>query len=187
MEFIKDFTRKVTDTAKFAARKSSDMVEITKLNFNIGTEEDKIKRAYAQMGEIVYRSFENGEEVPADLKALCEKVADMKKNIEQMKQQILRIKSIKVCPSCKEELPEEVAYCPKCGTKQEVVVRASQEQKEENNEQAKGEDEAQNNTECSEECNEKIDCAAENSVESLEENKEENSDNQCQTEEYEEK
>jgi len=29
-----------------------------------------------------------------------------------MKQQILKIKGVKICPSCKGELPEEVAYCP---------------------------------------------------------------------------
>jgi len=104
MEFIKDLTRKVTDTARVAAKKSSDMVEITKLNFSIGSEEDKIKKIYMQIGETVYRSFEKGEEVSGDLKELCEKVSDMKKNIEKMKQQILKIKGVKICPSCKGEL-----------------------------------------------------------------------------------
>ena len=133
MEFIKDFTRKVTDTAKVAAKKSSDMVEITKLNFNIGSEEDKIKKTYTQIGEIVYHSYEKGEEIPQDLKELCEKVVATKKSIEKMRQQILSLKNIKICPTCKEELPEEVAFCPKCGTKQEVVVPVVQEEKAEDN------------------------------------------------------
>ncbi|GAE90082.1 zinc-ribbon domain-containing protein [Acetivibrio straminisolvens] len=181
MEFIKDFTRKVTDTARIAAKKSSDMVEITKLNFNIGTEEDKIKKVYAQIGEIVYHSFEKGEEIPEDLKGLCEKIVASKKNIEKMKQQILRLKSIKICSSCNEELREEVVYCPKCGTRQEVDVAASEESKEENNAETCEQNDTENNTECSGESN------SECNVEVDEEGEEANSVNEYQAEEDEEK
>jgi len=131
-------------------------VEITKLNFSIGSEEDKIKKIYMQIGETVYRSFEKGEEVSGDLKELCEKVSDMKKNIEKMKQQILKIKGVKICPSCKGELPEEVAYCPKCGTKQEVVVSSAESKEEnrrENNTEPGEQDKAENSTGCNPECN----------------------------------
>ncbi|HHV28382.1 zinc ribbon domain-containing protein [Acetivibrio mesophilus] len=177
MEFIKDFTRKVTDTAKVAAKKSSDMVEITKLNFNIGSEEDKIKKTYTQIGEIVYHSYEKGEEIPQDLKELCEKVVATKKSIEKMRQQILSLKNIKICPTCKEELPEEVAFCPKCGTKQEVVVPVVQEEKAEDNVENNAESDAQINVENSAENN------AENNVEIIEVNDAENIDNEYQVEE----
>jgi len=70
MEFIKDLTRKVTDTARVAAKKSSDMVEITKLNFSIGSEEDKIKKIYMQIGETVYRSLKRARKFPGFERAL---------------------------------------------------------------------------------------------------------------------
>lgn len=166
MEFIKDITRKVTDTAKVAAKKSSDMVEITKLNFNIGSEEDKITKAYTQMGELVYNSFEKGEEVPENFKELCQKVVAIKENIGRMRKQILKLKNVKFCPGCKEELQGEVAFCHKCGTKQEEPVNVVQESTEEND--------AENNVETNEE----------NIEENIEESKEENSDSEYQIEEY---
>jgi len=192
MEFIKDLTRKVTDTARVAAKKSSDMVEITKLNFSIGSEEDKIKKIYMQIGETVYRSFEKGEEVSGDLKELCEKVSDMKKNIEKMKQQILKIKGVKICPSCKGELPEEVAYCPKCGTKQEVVVSSAESKEEnrrENNTEPGEQDKAENSTGCNPECNAEsnVENNVERSKETTGENKEESCGSECPAEQNEKK
>lgn len=122
MDFIKDISRKLTETAKVAAKKSSEMVEVTKLNMNIGSEEDKISKAYAEMGKMVCESFEKGEEIPESFKELCEKVSGIKENISKMKQQILKLKNIKICPSCGTELECEVAYCSKCGTKQEIIL-----------------------------------------------------------------
>ena len=43
MSVLDNFTRKVSDTAKAAAKKSGNVVELTRLNMNIGAEEEKIK------------------------------------------------------------------------------------------------------------------------------------------------
>lgn len=120
MDFIKDVTRKVASTAKVAVKKSSELVEITKLNINIGAEKDKISKIYTQIGKSVYDSFEKGEELPANYKVLCENVLSIKENIKKMKQQILQLKNIKICPSCTAELELDVAYCSRCGAKQET-------------------------------------------------------------------
>ncbi|HPD00334.1 MAG TPA: zinc ribbon domain-containing protein [Acetivibrio sp.] len=120
MDFIKDVTKKVASTAKVAVKKSGVLVEITKLNLNIGTEKDKISKIYTQIGKAVCDSFEKGEDVPSNYTVLCEKVLNIKENIEKMKRQILQLKNIKICPSCGAELEVDVAYCSRCGAKQET-------------------------------------------------------------------
>ncbi len=122
MDFVKKISKKVSDAAKTAARKSSDVVEITKLKVSISNEEDKIEKVYAQIGRKVFALYETGETVEEELKKHCEQIVTSKDDIKAMKEQILRLKDVKVCPSCTAELEAEVAYCPKCGAKQEIPL-----------------------------------------------------------------
>lgn len=128
MAFFENISRKVTDTAKAAARKSGDIVEVTKLNMNIGAEEDRIKRKYSEIGKTVYEAFKKGEEIPYPFMELCEKVKEYERNIEEMKVKVLELKGLKNCPSCGAELESDVAFCPKCGKKQEIPTRTVEEQ-----------------------------------------------------------
>lgn len=114
------FTKKVSQTAKAAAKKSGDIVGVTKLNLSIGAEEDKIKKAYSEIGRIVFESFKRGERLPGALVEECEEISAYEKNIEDMKLKILELKNQKMCPSCGSELEIHIAFCPNCGTKQEI-------------------------------------------------------------------
>lgn len=120
MSVLDNITKKVTETAKAAAKKSSELVEVTKLNMSIGAEEDKIEKVYAEIGKSVYRTFADGKGVAESFVEQCEKIKSYEENIRQMKQKILELKNTKICPSCDVELEADVAFCPKCGAKQEI-------------------------------------------------------------------
>lgn len=128
MSFFENLSKKVGDTAKAAARKSGDIVEVTKLNMNIGAEEDRIKRKYLEIGKAVYEAYTKDEEIPSSFIELCEKVKGYEKNIEEMRSKIHELKGIKFCPSCEAELEADVAFCPKCGTKQEIPAQPEQQE-----------------------------------------------------------
>jgi len=136
MAFFENISKKVTDTAKAAARKSGDLMEVTKLNLNIGAEEDKIKRKFMEIGKTVYEAYKKGEELPYACRDLCEKVKEYERNIEEMKAKVLQLKGLKNCPSCGAELDEEFAYCPKCGAKQEVPAEQTQTEDSEDSEES---------------------------------------------------
>lgn len=118
MSVFNNLTKKVSETAKAAAKKSGDIVEMTKLNMSIGTEEDKIKKTYAEIGKKIYDLFAAGAEIPEDVKEQCEAIGTYEKNIEELKQKILEYKNIKVCASCGFELDSQAMFCSKCGAKQ---------------------------------------------------------------------
>mgnify|MGYP001195673345 CR=1 FL=1 len=56
MSVIDNITKKVSDTAKAAAKKSGSVIEVTRLNLNIGSEEEKIRRIYADIGRQIGRA-----------------------------------------------------------------------------------------------------------------------------------
>jgi len=121
MSVIDNITKKVTETAKVAATKANDIVEVTKLNLSIAAEEDKIKKIYAEVGKAVYDAYAAGKETADFLKDYCKRIEDIEKNIKEMKDKILEMKNLKICPGCGAELEGDVNYCPKCGTKQQVI------------------------------------------------------------------
>lgn len=118
MSIFEDLTKKVTTTAKSAVRKSGDIVEVTKLNMSISQEEEKIQKTYSEIGKAVYEAFKNGEDTANAAKELCEQIKAYEDNIKDIKQKVLELKRIKVCPGCSTELDLDIAFCPKCGTKQ---------------------------------------------------------------------
>jgi archaellum component FlaC len=110
MSLFENLSKKVTDTAKAAAKKSSELVEVTKLNMAIGSEEEKIEKTYSAIGKIVYELYDAGEEVNAEFSEQCEKIKSYEANIKDMKQKILDLKNIKICSSCGAEVENEVAF-----------------------------------------------------------------------------
>lgn len=120
MSVFDNFTRRVSDTAKAAAKKSSELVEVTKLNMAIGSEEDKIEKLYGEIGKLIFERYGAEEEVDEDLKELCEKIGSHMSAIGDMKEKILELKKVKKCPGCNSEIEIDMAFCPRCGLKQEI-------------------------------------------------------------------
>lgn len=122
MSVFENLTKKVTETAKAAAKKSSGLVEVTKLNISIGAEEEKIQKLHADMGKILHENYTNGDEIPEVFKDYCERIEACENAINDMRKKIHELKNTKVCPGCSSELEIDIAFCPKCGMKQEMPV-----------------------------------------------------------------
>ena len=82
----------VKKTADNIAEKSSDMVEISKLNKSIREEEDKISKSLMDIGKNVYQSYVSGKEA-VDLKSTCDSITQMHKKLNSLKEQIEKIKA----------------------------------------------------------------------------------------------
>jgi len=119
MAFLNNITKKVTETAKAAAKKSGDIVEVTKLNMSIGTEEEKIEKIYLEIGKMVYDVYLKGEEIATPFKEQCEKIKEREQYIKELKNKLHELKGIKICSSCGEVLDINVNFCSNCGAKQE--------------------------------------------------------------------
>lgn len=137
MDIIKDvskITKKMGDGAMSIARKSSDIVEITKLNSLISSEEERVERELTQIGRVLFEKFTTGEQIDSDLSERCNNVAIMKNNIAEYKQKILELKGIKYCPNCGLQLSIDIKFCPECGAKQEMPkIETENEENCENN------------------------------------------------------
>jgi DNA repair exonuclease SbcCD ATPase subunit len=106
------------DLKKFGkniSQKTSDMVEITKLNSAISQEKEKIRKIYYEIGTAVYEQFKAGNNLGMEEK--CSQIAEHEQKIEELQEKILEIKNTGKCPSCGTEVSEDTAFCPQCGAK----------------------------------------------------------------------
>lgn len=121
MAFLENLGKKVGEAAQAAAKKSSELVEITKLNVNIGSEEDKIQKIYTQIGKAVYEKYSATGVVDTDVTESCEAIKVHEQNIKALKEKIMEVKSVKQCVSCGTEMDRAQLFCSKCGTKNEIA------------------------------------------------------------------
>ncbi len=112
--------------SKDVAEKAKKMAEVASLNSQVSTKESEIKNVYREIGQMIYASKEAWKEV--DLSELFGKIEAAEAEIERLKNEILLIKEIKLCPQCGAEIENTAAFCPKCGAAAPVVEAAPAEE-----------------------------------------------------------
>ena len=76
------FTNAVGGAARSTADKAKTLTDVAKLNLKINAEEDKIKKAQAELGKAYYNDFEAG--LPTDAEnylTFCNTIRDAKQTI----------------------------------------------------------------------------------------------------------
>ena len=121
MAFLENLGKRVGEAAQAAAKKSGELVEVTKLNVNIGSEEDKIQKLYTQIGKVVFEKYKATGVVDADAKDNCEAIKVHEQNIKALRDKIMEVKNVKLCVGCGAEMEKGTLFCSKCGAKNEVA------------------------------------------------------------------
>lgn len=86
MDFFSDLGKKLGDAAEATVSKANELVEVTKLNAQIASEEKQINKLYAEIGKIV---FEHDKEDPNEAIAdQCSQIIVAQENIEYLKRKI---------------------------------------------------------------------------------------------------
>ena len=85
-ENVKKFA---VDAAQTATQKAKILAAVAKANVSIYAEEDKIRKAEAQLGKLYYRDYAVGEEMDtAEYLPWCQKIDESKKLIAELKDSI---------------------------------------------------------------------------------------------------
>ena len=130
MAFLENLGKKVGEAAQAAAKKSGELVEITKLNVNIGSEEDKIQKLYTQVGKSIFEKYTATGAADPDVQENCEAIKVHEQNIKTLKEKIMEVKNVKSCISCGTDMERAQIFCSKCGTRNEVTAAPQPEQQQ---------------------------------------------------------
>jgi rRNA maturation endonuclease Nob1 len=120
MNNLSKLAKSVGDNASNVAKKSADMIELTKLNLAIQAEEDKIKLAHNEIGAIIFAKFNSGEAVDPDIIQYCNSIIEVQNQISAVQLKISKLKNTRICEKCGHEIILSSVFCPKCGEKQPI-------------------------------------------------------------------
>ncbi|OPZ88720.1 MAG: Double zinc ribbon [Firmicutes bacterium ADurb.Bin419] len=115
MAFFEKFGEKISSAGKDMAKKTKELADVTKLNMQIGSEEDNIKNNYIEIGKLYYGLFSSSPD--ERLASLCSSITESLNKINTYKEQIQTIKGIKKCPNCGSEIADSAVFCSVCGNK----------------------------------------------------------------------
>lgn len=118
-ESTKSVAKTLESGANKLAKKSGVLVEISKLNINMASEEEKARNLYEQLGRAIFEDYTKGHTVDEAMIGDCNDILEIEKNIKELQHKINTLKNIKKCPNCDTEMKLSTIYCPKCGAKQE--------------------------------------------------------------------
>ena len=115
MDFLETLKEKIGQTTRVVAKKSNDLVEITKLRASLNEAEAEIDRTLRHMGESLYEAYKTGAETYASLEENCEEIDALYARIEELTSRISFLRNAKVCPVCKKEMERSAMFCSACG------------------------------------------------------------------------
>lgn len=130
MSFFDDFKRSATDAANKAAKKTGELTNIAKLNYNLSNYEKKLSNVYCEIGKMFYKAQRMGEDHTSAIASAIMKADKIISDMENCKAEIAKLKNASICPNCGKEVPEEAAFCSGCGTKIERPVEVPEEKPE---------------------------------------------------------
>ena len=88
MKFFNDIGKKLGNVAKTASKKSEELVEITRINLSIRSEEEKIKKLFTEMGKELYGRFTCGESFDDSMNGKCDQIKAVEYNTEMLKEKV---------------------------------------------------------------------------------------------------
>lgn len=120
MAFFDKLGESISSKGKDVAKKAKELAEISGLNGKISTQEEIIRQSYLDLGKEFYEKYKNVPE--NEFGAKCDIITVAYVEIEEIKNEINKIKNYKICPSCSAELTADAVFCSKCGYKFEIEV-----------------------------------------------------------------
>mgnify|MGYP004657961699 FL=1 len=117
MDIIEKIVSNVEKTTKAVVRKSTDVVEITKLKIAISNAENEADGIINEIGQLVYEAYKSGEGKPELVEEKCEKIDEIRKDIDTKRNQYAKLRNLKRCAECENENDADAVFCNKCGAK----------------------------------------------------------------------
>lgn len=91
--FFQDLGKKITSAAQDASKKTSELIEVSKLNSSISAEKNVIADTEKKIGAAVYALFAAGEPIPEVLMADVQAIFVKYQNIAELENKIAEIKA----------------------------------------------------------------------------------------------
>lgn len=125
MTFFEDLGKTITKVGGVAAEKTKEVAELTKVNAKILDMQNKLDKAYIEVGKKYIKHHPENEE--EGMKAAVNAVYVLEKRLKKLQKQLRDLKGTIECKLCGSECDAEDEFCRRCGAllkKEEIIIDA---------------------------------------------------------------
>ncbi len=102
--------------AKEVAKRTTNAITYTKLNFSLNETQNKVKDIYTEIGKTMYEKYLDGEEYDESFLPSFEQVDKLMDEVAVLTEKLAELKNSLKCPECGAFNPSDADYCIKCGS-----------------------------------------------------------------------
>ena len=117
MGLLDDVMVNVKSAANTVSKKTSNIVDYSKLKFTASGLSNEISKKYKTLGEEVYACSKIGVEDSRSIELLIQEIDELKAQLQTTNEYITAARHKVICPKCKAELDKDCLFCSKCGAK----------------------------------------------------------------------
>ena len=113
-----EISKKLSGAADYTVRETEKLTGMAKLKYKAANEKNRLSTLYRSLGSLVYartrgEAVENGAE-----DALIAQITEALAALAKLEAEMSVLRSWKLCVGCGTKIGAEMAFCPKCGTRQ---------------------------------------------------------------------
>ncbi len=113
MSLFDNVKETLTTAGRDVSQKAREVSGVAKLKLDIKSKEDYLNKQYMELGKMYYEMHKEGEMPEEQIVAISTTLNE----IQDLKNEILKVQGSERCPNCGAALPEKTAFCSQCGTK----------------------------------------------------------------------
>ena len=117
MGTFEDVLLKAKSVAESAGKKTTDLVEVTKLKMEAAEVEKDISATLEGLGRLMYDSKKAGEDVSALIDECIIKVDEQNAKLAELRDKICAYQNVVRCRQCNTVNADDAVFCKKCGSK----------------------------------------------------------------------
>lgn len=120
MAFFDSMKETLTTAGKDVSQKAKEVSAVTKLKLEIRSKQESLDKAYIALGKRCYELHQEGNSIEPTQEEITE-ISTLTEEIANLNEEILKLQGSCACPQCGAILPDNTAFCNKCGAKIETT------------------------------------------------------------------
>ena len=115
---MEKFFTEIKNTADKVIKKSGELVELSKVKFQIANTKSEIGANFKELGELVYHAQKSEAQPDTQIiEGTITKIDELYAKLEALMAENSSLKNEKICPSCEKSNPKGAQFCLGCGYK----------------------------------------------------------------------
>ena len=120
-ELFDEFKDRAKTVYGTASKVTSDVVDMSKVRYQIKQTQWEIEKTYAKLGALAYDSHKGSEDLE-EIKALAiAEIDDLNEKLDELEKRLRAYKKVGKCGSCGKENDVDFSFCSRCGAELEKI------------------------------------------------------------------